>query len=122
MGLKSNFPLKNLSLFPSWISVANAARQEWNIPLTCRLLFFILKTHHKQLVATKTARTMLDNVRAHLRAALKHQKDEMGFNLAAVRYIQSSVTARKTKDFIDEEEYKNFAANASKKRGFATLA
>lgn len=65
---------------------------------------------------------MLDNVRSHLRKALKHQKDEMGYNLAAVRYIQSGITARKTKDFIDEEEYKVFEENKSKKRGFATLA
>lgn len=65
---------------------------------------------------------MLDNVRLHLRAALKHQKNELGFNLAAVRYIQSGVNARKTKDFIDEAEYKTFAETGSKKRGFATLA
>jgi len=98
------------------------AEREWNIPLTCRILFFILKTHHKQIVASKTMRNMLDNVRGHLRAALKHQKDEMGFNLAAVRYIKSGVDAKKSKNFMDEEEYKEMEERNKKKRGFATLA
>ncbi|KAF8543894.1 hypothetical protein BDD12DRAFT_773091 [Trichophaea hybrida] len=98
------------------------AEREWNISLTCRILFFILKTHHKQIVASKTMRNMLDSVRGHLRAALKHQKDEMGFNLAAVRYIKSGVDAKKSKNFMDEEEYKGMEEKNKKKRGFATLA
>ncbi|KAL8723863.1 MAG: hypothetical protein Q9181_007127, partial [Wetmoreana brouardii] len=36
------------------------AEKQWNIPLTCRVLFFILKIHHKQIVASKTMRPMLD--------------------------------------------------------------
>ena len=98
------------------------AEREWNIPLTCRILFFILKTHHKQIVASKTMRNMLDSVRGNLRAALKHQKDEMGFNLAAVRYIKSGVDAKKSKNFMDEEEYRVMEDKNTKKRGFANLA
>ncbi|KAI5793511.1 hypothetical protein FPQ18DRAFT_170335 [Pyronema domesticum] len=98
------------------------AEKEWNIPLTCRVLFFILKTHHKQIVASKTMRSMLDSVRAHLRAALKHQKDEMGFNLAAVRYIKNGVDVKKSKNFMDEEEYRGYEEKNTKKRGFANLA
>jgi U3 small nucleolar RNA-associated protein 12 len=104
------------------LGVSLTCVQEWNIPLTCRILFFILKTHHKQIVASKTMRNMLDNVRGHLRAALKHQKDEMGFNLAAVRYIKSGVDAKKSKNFMDEEEYKEMEERNKKKRGFASLA
>lgn len=67
-------------------------------------------------------RSMLDSVRAHLRAALKHQKDEMGFNLAAVRYIKTGVDAKKSKNFMDEEEFRGFEEKNTKKRAFATLA
>lgn len=67
-------------------------------------------------------RNMLDSVRGHLRAALSRQKDEMGFNLAAVRYIKGGVDARKSKNFLDEEEYRAMEDKNKKKRGFATLA
>jgi U3 small nucleolar RNA-associated protein 12 len=67
-------------------------------------------------------RSMLDSVRAHLRAALKHQKDEMGFNLAAVRYIKNGVDVKKSKNFMDEEEYRGYEEKNTKKRGFANLA
>lgn len=90
--------------------------------LTCRVLFFILKTHHKQIIASRTMRQMLDNVRTHLRAALQHQKDEMGFNLAALRFIKMGVDERKTKNFVDEDEYKEMEERSRKKRAFATLA
>ncbi|TGZ84619.1 WD40 repeat-like protein [Ascodesmis nigricans] len=98
------------------------AKNEWNIPLTSRILFFILKTHHKQIIASRTMRQMLDDVRNHLRAALEHQKDEMGFNLAALRFVKMGVEERKTRNFVDEEEYKEMAERGRKKRAFATVA
>lgn len=67
-------------------------------------------------------RQMLDDVRNHLRAALEHQKDEMGFNLAALRFVKMGVEERKTRNFVDEEEYKEMAERGRKKRAFATVA
>lgn len=98
------------------------AQKEWHISLTCRILFFLLKTHHKQIVASKTMRAMLDSVRANLRAALRHQKDEMGFNLAAVKFVKSGVDQRGVSEYVDEEAFKMQEERATKKRGFATLA
>jgi U3 small nucleolar RNA-associated protein 12 len=65
---------------------------------------------------------MLDSVRGHLRTALKHQKDEMGFNLAALRYLKSSASAKKSKDFMDEEEFREMEERSKKKRAYANLA
>lgn len=93
-----------------------------NVPLTCRILFFILKTHHRQIVATKTMRTMLDSVRVNLRAALLRQKDQMGFNLAAVRFVGAAVEAGKTCEYVDEEALREVEERGRRKRGFATLA
>src|SRR5207248_5665821 len=70
------------------------ASKEWNIPLTSRIFFFLLKTHHSQIVASKTMKLTLDAVRGHLRRALQRQKDEMGFNLAAMRYIKGEIEER----------------------------
>lgn len=90
--------------------------------LTSRILFFLLKTHHKQLVATKTARPMLDSIRLNLRQALKHQKDEMGYNLAALRYVKQGLKGLTERDLIDEDEIKEAEERGRKKRGFASLA
>lgn len=48
--------------------------QEWQITLTSRVLFFLLRTHHSQIVATRALRQTMISLRAHLRDALKRQK------------------------------------------------
>lgn len=95
------------------------ARAAANVPLTCRVLFFILRTHQRQIVAAKTMRVMLQSVSVNLRAALRGQKDEMGFNLAALRFV---VGGREACEFGDEEALKEAEERGRRKRGFATVA
>ena len=75
----------------------------WNIPLVCRVLFFMLKTHHKQIVASKELKGMLDGLRKDLHATLKLQKDMMGFNLAALSYIGDKVKEQSIRTIEDAE-------------------
>jgi U3 small nucleolar RNA-associated protein 12 len=92
-----------------------------NIPLACRILFFMLKTHHRQLVASKTMRAMLDGIRMNLRQALKAQKDEMGYNLAALKIIGTAVKEKGVKDYVDEETW-NEEDKGQKKRAFVEVS
>ncbi|KAL2118999.1 hypothetical protein VTJ04DRAFT_5958 [Mycothermus thermophilus] len=78
------------------------ARREMNVPLTCRILFFMLKTHHKQIVASRTMRSTLEGIRASLRGALRRQKDEMGHNLAALKVVGLQIRDKSVKDYVDE--------------------
>ena len=101
------------------------AERQWNMPLTCRILFFMLKTHHKQLVASKSLRPMLDGIREQLRGALQAQKDEMGFNLAALRFVGRRMGEMGRKHYVDEavwEEEEEVIAKGKKKRGFVDVA
>ena len=101
------------------------AERQWNMPLTCRILFFMLKTHYRQIVASKTMRPMLDGIRQHLRAALRVQKDEMGFNLAALKFVANKVGERDSKEYVNEatwEEEEVTMAKGRKKRGFVDVA
>jgi U3 small nucleolar RNA-associated protein 12 len=50
------------------------ARHAWQITLTSRVLFFLLRTHHSQIVATRALRQTMLSLRGHLRDALKRQK------------------------------------------------
>lgn len=85
----------------------------------------MLKTFHRQIVASKTMRPMLDEIRQHLRKALQHQKDEMGFNLAALKFVGSRIREKGSKDYIDEavwEEEEAAKKGGKKKRGFVDVA
>ncbi|KAJ6011511.1 hypothetical protein N7451_002923 [Penicillium sp. IBT 35674x] len=100
------------------------AEREWNVPLTCRVLFFMLKTHHRQVVASKMMRPMLDSIRSALRRVLTRQKDEMGFNLSALQFIGNQIRELSTKDYIDEETWKQpeTQKGTGKKRQFVSMA
>lgn len=98
--------------------------RQWNIPLTCRILFFMLKTYHRQIVASKTMRPMLDRVRQHLRTVLQRQKDEMGFNLAALKFVTNRMKEKGSKDYVDEASWEEEEKpdKGKKKRGFVDVA
>lgn len=98
------------------------ATKSMNIPLTCRILFFMLKTHHRQIVASRTMRVMLDGIRSNLRQALKRQKDEMGYNLAALRIVGAQVKEKGVKDYVDEDTWEVDETKSQKKRGFVQVS
>ncbi|CAG8512706.1 7541_t:CDS:10 [Ambispora leptoticha] len=101
------------------------AKKEWNIALVCRILFHLLRVHHDQIVANRIMRPMLDSIRMHLRAALKRQKDTLGYNLAAMKHIRRNWEANAIAEFyMDDnnvEGSENIDTNSAKKRKFITL-
>jgi len=97
------------------------ARRQMNMPLTCRILFFMLKTHHRQIVSSRTMRAMMDRIRTNLREALRRQKDEMGLNLAALRVVGLQVKEKSVRGYIDENTDLAEEANV-RKRGFVHVA
>ncbi len=111
-------------VFALFIFLRIWAERQWNMALTCRILFFMLKTHHKQIVASKAMRTTLDEIREQLRAALQAQKNEMGFNLAALRFIGKRMGDMGRTNYVDEELWDDEGeiAKGRKKRGFINVA
>ncbi len=111
------------SILPLLFTFLNIfAQKSMNIPLTCRILFFMLKTHHKQLVASKNMKLMLDGIRQNLRQALQTQKDQMGYNLAALRVVGTHIQESGTKDYVDEDTWDENQAQSEKKRGFVHVS
>ncbi|KAI0091918.1 WD40 repeat-like protein [Irpex rosettiformis] len=78
-------------------------QREWNLILASRIIFFLLKTHHHQIVANRVMRTALIPLRKHLREALRRQKDTLSYNLAALKYIKRQSDAQLTAEFYEEE-------------------
>ncbi|KAM4054977.1 dip2/Utp12 family protein [Hirsutella rhossiliensis] len=98
------------------------ATRSMNMPLTCRILFFMIKTHHKQIVASRTMRAMMDGIRTNLREALKRQKDEMGVNIAALKVVGMQIRDKSVKEYVDEEWEEESAERSAKKRAFVHVA
>jgi len=101
-----------------------------NIPLTSRILFFLLKTHYTQIVATRLMRTTILQLREHLAQALTGQKvsyslnyckvedyilnrnlsrrqDTIGYNMAALRQINRHQKTSKINEFYETEGLEN---------------
>ncbi|KAF1912499.1 WD40-repeat-containing domain protein [Ampelomyces quisqualis] len=93
-------------------------RRQWNVTLTCRVLFFMLTTHHKQIVSSRELKGVLEHVRADLRRMLMRSKDEIGFNVAALKFVGERV---------DEAQYVRLedvdaGRGETRKRGFVDVA
>lgn len=94
-------------------------QRQWDISLVCRVLFFMLKTHQRQIVASKELKTTLEGMREHLRRTLGDVKDLMGFNIAALRFIEYRVGERSVATIGDVE---GAEAQGGKKRVFVDIA
>lgn len=78
--------------------------REWNVSLAARILFFLLRTHHAQIVSNRVMRTELVRLRTHLRDVLAKQKTLLGFNLAALRYLRQQETANRTAELLERSD------------------
>lgn len=56
--------------------------------LSCRVATLLLRLHHSQLTATPSARQALVDLHKRLRAAVQGLRDTLGFNIAALKYLQ----------------------------------
>jgi U3 small nucleolar RNA-associated protein 12 len=93
-----------------------------SIPLTCRILFFMLNVHQRQLVSSRLMKPLLEEVRRNLRAVLQAQKGEMGFNLAGLRIAGRRVAEIGENEYVDEEVFNTKEGPQGKKRAFVNVA
>jgi U3 small nucleolar RNA-associated protein 12 len=95
-------------------------KDQLSIPLASRILFFLLRTHHHQIVSTRHLRTILVSLRINLRDALRKEKDIMGYNLAGLKYVkrldESERIAGVLEGEMDERRVKERIEEGVKKR------
>jgi U3 small nucleolar RNA-associated protein 12 len=94
------------SLPALFIFIGIWVEKQWNITLACRVLFFMLKTHQKQITTSKELKTALEEIRRNLRFSLGNIKDIIGFNLAALRCIEEQARQNgiSTLEDVENEE------------------
>lgn len=81
------------------------ASKEWNMSLVARILFFLLRNYHGQIVSNRIMRTTLQTLRRHLRASLQRQKMTIGYNLAGLQFVKSRLMEKRTDDMYMREGF-----------------
>lgn len=61
------------------------------VELSCRVATLLTRLHHAQLTATPSARHTLLELHKQMRHALQGIKDVLGFNIAALSFLQRTV-------------------------------
>ncbi|CAO1637951.1 unnamed protein product [Parajaminaea phylloscopi] len=67
-----------------------------SMALVSRVLFFLLRQHHAQIVSNTVMRTTLVGLRTNLARLLRRQKTTVGYNLAALRQLKQEDVSRRT--------------------------
>lgn len=109
------------SILPSFFTFISIwVHRQWDITLVCKVLFFMLKMHQRQLVASKELKKILQDMRMDLRQTLGNVKEVMGYNIAALRFIETKVREKgiATVDDVDAEE----GEIGGRKRAFVHIA
>lgn len=94
-------------------------------PLAARVLLFLLRTHHKQVVASRELRPLLQRAGAVMRDTLSEWKGTLGWNLAACRMLGERIAEERVAHMYDLEEVEaeqKRAREGTKKRGFVSVA
>ncbi|KAJ2363905.1 beta transducin [Coemansia sp. RSA 2607] len=63
-------------------------------------------------------RSRLDSIRKHLRSGVSQQRDQIGYNLAALTSLRAEWEANATAEFFDEKDIQKVLDAQLKKRKF----
>lgn len=75
-------------------ALAELLSRNWEPELCCRCLFFLLRVHSGQIGATAALVSTVDQLRHCTAKQLDQARDEIGFNLAGLNFLQQEVDAR----------------------------
>eukprot|EP00795_Rhopilema_esculentum_P017672 gene17672-9326_t len=96
--LPFSYVIDLLKLINNWIM------NSWEIELCARCLFFLLRVHHNQIVTSQVLLDTIDASRKLVTTKLRERKDQIGFNIAGLKFIQSEMEANSTVFFEDVTE------------------
>uniref|UniRef100_A0AAQ6AI10 Small-subunit processome Utp12 domain-containing protein n=1 Tax=Amphiprion ocellaris TaxID=80972 RepID=A0AAQ6AI10_AMPOC len=77
-----------LQLFSSYI------QQGLEVELVCRCLFFLLKIHFGQISSNQMLLSVIDELRTNTLSKVREIRDVMGFNSAALQFLQREIESK----------------------------
>ncbi|XP_046574753.1 LOW QUALITY PROTEIN: WD repeat-containing protein 3-like [Haliotis rubra] len=63
----------------------------WEPELSCRCLLFLLRVHHGQITSSQTLLPVIDRLRSSTLSQVTQLRDQIGFNLAGLQFLQSQI-------------------------------
>lgn len=88
-------------------------RERKSVELCCKILFLLLGLHHSQIVTNKSLVTTLTELQVVARQRLKEQKATLGFNRAAMLFMQRAIEQKGEESLF----YEALASSKAKKKG-----
>ncbi|KAF2099379.1 WD domain-containing protein [Rhizodiscina lignyota] len=95
-------------------------RMQWHTALVCRVLFFMLKTHQRQIVGSKELKVQLEDMRRDLKKSLGGMKNSLGLNYVALGFVEQRVQEKSNSRLEDVES--NDPTAGRKKRAFVDVS
>lgn len=105
------------------VVIKDKKMQNNHLTLICKLLFFIIKSNYRELVAQKNEelKLQINRVKQELRTALKGNADDLGFNVQGLKFIRQQWNLRHNLEFVDDYDQRKQEEKTVKKRIFETL-
>lgn len=94
--------------------------QGWDAGLACRVLFFMLKVHQRQLVGSKDLKIQIEAIKSGLRQSLESTKHLVGLNHVALGFVERRVNEKRVARLDTYESVEN--ADSRKKRAFIDVS
>jgi len=80
--LPFHYVITLFTLFDEWL------RAKQSIELCCKALFFLFRIHHNQIVANQVLIDVMSSLNQSTKTCINEAKSMVGFNLAALKFIQ----------------------------------
>ncbi|KAK3576496.1 hypothetical protein CHS0354_034171 [Potamilus streckersoni] len=93
----------------------------WEVELTCRCLFFLLRIHHGQITTNQVLLPIVDRLRSQTKERVRVMKDQIGFNLAGMQFLQADIESAENIMFFSDATGK-FQVKKKKQKKKAVLA
>ncbi|KAI8810902.1 hypothetical protein BJ742DRAFT_799159 [Cladochytrium replicatum] len=87
-----------------------------NPNIVSRIVLFLLRTHHVEIVATRSLRPVIEKLSKSLRSNAQQMKDTIGFNLAAMHFLRREWELEHSSEFFAETQTREEKEAEKKKR------
>ena len=83
--------------------LSDMIRERMQVELVARVLFFVLRIHHQQIVSNHALRNDIEHLKTSVREQLEEHRNTLGFNISGMKYIQRVVAEKHIKIGGDDD-------------------
>ncbi|CDK24176.1 unnamed protein product [Kuraishia capsulata CBS 1993] len=121
--LPFSYTLKLLKFIQVWTNDDNINRNITSLSSICRVLFFIVRSNAMELINQKDEdlKRQILSLKEQLRKQLSKSTNEIGFNVAGLKYMKTQWNLNHSVQFVDEFKQAQVDEDKSRKRVYTTL-